>query len=60
MVRRLRERRFQTADYLTWMESWIPQVREGSKWMREGAASLSEAYQPLAALIDDARGRGTE
>ena len=34
------------------MESWIPQVREGSKWMREGAASLSEAYQPLAALID--------
>lgn len=52
VVRRLRERRFQTADYLTWMESWIPQVREGSKWMREGAASLSEAYQPLAALID--------
>ena len=42
VVRRLRERRFQTADYLTWMESWIPQVREGSKWMREGAASLSE------------------
>ncbi|SIT20759.1 StlD/DarB family beta-ketosynthase [Achromobacter sp. MFA1 R4] len=52
VVRRLRERRFQTADYLTWMENWIPQVREGSKWMREGAASLSEQYAPLAALID--------
>ncbi|MGE8687208.1 MAG: iron-containing redox enzyme family protein [Achromobacter sp.] len=52
VVRRLRNRQFQTADYLNWMEHWIPQVREGSKWMREGAASLSEQYAPLAALID--------
>ncbi|MGB3433950.1 iron-containing redox enzyme family protein [Achromobacter sp.] len=52
VVRRLRNRQFQTADYLNWMENWIPQVREGSKWMREGAASLSEQYAPLAALID--------
>ncbi|KAG1449696.1 hypothetical protein G6F57_016562 [Rhizopus arrhizus] len=52
VVRRLRNRQFQTADYLNWMENWVPQVREGSKWMREGAASLSEQYAPLAALID--------
>ena len=52
VVRRLRNRQFQTADYLNWMENWIPQVREGSKWMREGAASLSAQYAPLAALID--------
>ncbi|WP_447922516.1 iron-containing redox enzyme family protein [Achromobacter aegrifaciens] len=52
VVRRLRNRQFQTADYVNWMENWIPQVREGSKWMREGAASLSEQYAPLAALID--------
>ncbi|SSW62120.1 iron-containing redox enzyme family protein [Achromobacter agilis] len=52
VVRRLRNRQFQTADYLNWMENWIPQVREGSKWMREGAASLSGQYAPLAALID--------
>ncbi len=52
VVRRLRNREFQTADYLNWMENWIPQVREGSKWMREGAASLTEQYAPLAALID--------
>ncbi|MFC4297998.1 iron-containing redox enzyme family protein [Castellaniella hirudinis] len=52
VVRRLRERRFRTADYLRWMEHWIPQVREGSRWMREGAASLSGRYAPLAALID--------
>jgi 3-oxoacyl-[acyl-carrier-protein] synthase-3 len=52
VIRRLRNRQFQTADYLAWMENWIPQVREGSKWMREGAASLTEQYAPLAALID--------
>lgn len=52
VVRSLRNRQFQTADYLNWMENWIPQVREGSKWMREGAASLGGQYLPLAALID--------
>ncbi|CAP45207.1 StlD/DarB family beta-ketosynthase [Bordetella petrii] len=51
VVRRLRERRFGPADYVNWMAHWIPQVREGSKWMREGAASLGEAYRPLAELI---------
>jgi 3-oxoacyl-[acyl-carrier-protein] synthase-3 len=50
-VRQIRERRFQVADYLNWMEHWVPQVREGSRWMREGAASLSAPYQGLAALI---------
>ncbi|MBT2325094.1 iron-containing redox enzyme family protein [Variovorax paradoxus] len=51
LVRQIRERRFALADYLNWMENWIPQVREGSKWMREGAASLADRYQALAALI---------
>ena len=51
MVRSLREGRFSTADYLNWMAQWVPQVREGSKWMREGAASLSDRYAALAALI---------
>jgi 3-oxoacyl-[acyl-carrier-protein] synthase-3 len=51
LVRQIRERRFQVADYLNWMEHWVPQVREGSRWMREGAASLSAPYQGLAALI---------
>ncbi len=48
----LRERRFVVADYLQWMQHWIPQVREGSKWMREGAASIREPYGALAALIE--------
>ena len=51
LVRQIRERRFQANDYLNWMEHWVPQVREGSLWMREGAASLRAPYQTLAALI---------
>ncbi|KDC20826.1 3-oxoacyl-[acyl-carrier-protein] synthase III, C-terminal domain protein [Bordetella bronchiseptica E014] len=51
VIRHLRQGRFTASDYLNWMENWVPQVREGSKWMREAAASLSETYQPLAALI---------
>lgn len=52
VVRALRERRFARADYLGWMRSWIPQVREGSKWMREGAASVRAPYEALSALIE--------
>jgi 3-oxoacyl-[acyl-carrier-protein] synthase-3 len=52
VIRKLRERRFATADYLQWMAQWIPQVREGSKWMREGAASLRAPYEALTSLIE--------
>lgn len=52
VIRKLRERNFTTADYLHWMQQWVPQVREGSKWMREGAASVQAPYQALSALIE--------
>lgn len=52
LVRRLRDRKFDRETYLQWMQDWIPQVREGSKWMREGAASVREPYTALAALIE--------
>ncbi|WP_440225088.1 iron-containing redox enzyme family protein [Dokdonella sp. MW10] len=52
VVRRLRDRRFTTPDYVQWMQHWIPQVREGSKWMREGAASVRAPYEALSALIE--------
>jgi 3-oxoacyl-[acyl-carrier-protein] synthase-3 len=51
LVRAIREGRFTPPDYLNWMEHWVPQVREGSLWMREGAASLTGDYAALAALI---------
>ncbi|MBB1060443.1 iron-containing redox enzyme family protein [Marilutibacter spongiae] len=52
MIRKLRERRFAIEDYRQWMQHWIPQVREGSKWMREGAASVRAPYEALAGLIE--------
>lgn len=52
MIRKLREGRFTVADYLGWMQDWIPQVREGSLWMREGAASVRPPFDGLAALIE--------
>ena len=52
VIRKLRERRFTSEDYVHWAENWIPQVREGSLWMREGAASVCAPYEALAALIE--------
>ena len=52
VIRKLRDRRFTRADYVNWMQHWIPQVREGSKWMREGAASVRAPYEALSALIE--------
>lgn len=40
-------------DYLAWMESWIPQVRYGSHWMRRAADSLREPFVPLRAIIQE-------
>ncbi|HOY69606.1 MAG TPA: iron-containing redox enzyme family protein [Methylotenera sp.] len=39
------------ADYLTWMECWIPQVREGSLWMRRAVSSMNAEYKDLAKLV---------
>lgn len=52
LLHRMRTRQLQAQDYVRWMSHWIPQVREGSLWMREGAASLTGDYAALAGLID--------
>ncbi|QKT03589.1 iron-containing redox enzyme family protein [Ectothiorhodospiraceae bacterium 2226] len=38
-------------DYLRWMETWIPQVQEGTRWMRQAVADLPDAYADLRDLI---------
>lgn len=38
-------------DYLAWMECWIPQVREGSLWMRRAVSSMQPQYKQLAQLV---------
>ena len=51
LVRKMSDGRFTVGDYTRWMSSWIPQVREGSLWMRKAADNLDDRYQPLAALV---------
>lgn len=52
VIHKLVNHAFTQADYCNWTSQWVPQVREGSKWMREAVASLTEDYSDLAALIE--------
>ncbi len=45
------QRKLSIEDYLAWMECWIPQVREGSLWMRRAVSSMSAEYKELAKLV---------
>lgn len=40
-----------TKDYQVWMECWIPQVREGSLWMRRAVSSMGPRFKQLASLV---------
>lgn len=51
LVEKINAGQLTQSDYLTWMAQWIPQVREGSWWMREAVAQLDESYQALAELM---------
>ncbi len=52
LVQAITRRTFTVADYTRWMACWIPQVRQGSLWMRSAVASMQPPYDELAALID--------
>lgn len=51
LVSSLMDGAFGIADYRAWMEAWIPQVREGSLWMRCAVSSMGSQYRDLAALV---------
>jgi 3-oxoacyl-[acyl-carrier-protein] synthase III len=51
MIRKITTGRFTPDDYVRWMACWIPQVREGSQWMRTGAEHLDERHGALAQLV---------
>jgi 3-oxoacyl-[acyl-carrier-protein] synthase-3 len=52
LIRRIITGTLTREDYLRWMACWIPQVREGSVWMREAAANVSAPYELLRALVE--------
>lgn len=39
-------------DYQRWMKNWIPQVREGSVWMRTAIGNLSKEFEGIHELIE--------
>jgi 3-oxoacyl-[acyl-carrier-protein] synthase III len=52
LVQAIRGQHFLARDYHHWMACWIPQVREGSLWMREAIASMQPPFDALATLIE--------
>ena len=52
VIHKLVSQQFTLGDYRNWTSPWVPQVREGSKWMREAVASLTGVYADLASLIE--------
>lgn len=52
VIHKLVAGQFSVADYQHWTAQWVPQVREGSKWMREAVASLTGPFAELGALIE--------
>lgn len=51
LIRKITTGQFTSADYVKWMSCWIPQVREGSRWMLAGAANLDSQHDALVALV---------
>ena len=47
LVTRILDGSVSKADYVAWMAQWVPQVREGSLWMREAAEHLTPRYAVL-------------
>jgi 3-oxoacyl-[acyl-carrier-protein] synthase III len=56
LLQAVRERRMTASDYQRWMACWIPQVREGSFWMREAMANMTGPYAVLSSLIEQHAG----
>lgn len=52
LVSRIVRGGLQREHMLAWMEQWIPQVQQGSRWMRKAAANLGVPYAKLRELIE--------
>ena len=52
VIHKLVAGQFDSADYRNWTAQWVPQVRQGSQWMRKAVASLTGPFAELGALIE--------
>ncbi|WP_407351690.1 iron-containing redox enzyme family protein [Luteimonas sp. R10] len=51
LVRKILDGSIAKADYVGWMEQWVPQVRQGSLWMRKAADHLTPRYAALRGTV---------
>jgi hypothetical protein len=51
LIRRITTGTLSNGEFCRWMECWIPQVREGTVWMRRAVDNLDAAHDGLRALI---------
>ncbi|PUA17483.1 StlD/DarB family beta-ketosynthase [Glaciimonas sp. PCH181] len=52
VIHRLVSGKFDIPAYRNWTAQWVPQVKEGSLWMREAVASLTGEFAALGQLIE--------
>ena len=52
VIHKLVAGQFGADDYQNWMAQWVPQVRQGSQWMRKAVAALTGPFAELGALIE--------
>jgi 3-oxoacyl-[acyl-carrier-protein] synthase-3 len=52
VIHQLVSGKFSIESYRHWTSQWVPQVREGSLWMREAARSLTDEFASLKGLIE--------
>lgn len=52
VIHQLVSGQFDVEKYRNWTAQWVPQVKEGSLWMHEAAASLQGDFAALAGLIE--------
>ena len=56
LAHRIFNGKMKVEDYQVWMENWIPQVREGSIWMRTAISNLSKQFAGIQDLIEEHAG----
>lgn len=52
VIHKLVAGQFGIDDYRNWTAQWVPQVRQGSQWMRKAVAALTGPFAELGALIE--------
>jgi 3-oxoacyl-[acyl-carrier-protein] synthase-3 len=52
VIRCLVHGNFTVEHYRNWTAQWVPQVREGSLWMRQAVASLAAPFAALGGIIE--------